>query len=129
MCFLFVLSFEFDIMFMKFQNLYNHCLCKCHLAICRNSRPEVFCKKEVFLEVSQNSQENTCARVSFLIKMPAACSFIKKETVTQVFSCEFGKFSKNTFSYRTPSVAASASLILFLLHKTTSICKNIKLAL
>ena len=25
--------------------------------------------KEVFLEISQNSQENTCARVSFLIKL------------------------------------------------------------
>ena len=27
--------------------------------------------KKVFLEVSQNSQENTCARVSFLIKLKA----------------------------------------------------------
>ena len=25
--------------------------------------------KKVFLEISQNSQENTCARVSFLIKL------------------------------------------------------------
>ena len=31
--------------------------------ICRSSRPEVF------LEMSQDSQENTCARVSFLIKL------------------------------------------------------------
>ena len=38
---------------------------------CRSSRPEVFCKK-VFLEISQNSQENTCARVSFLIKLLAS---------------------------------------------------------
>ena len=30
-----------------------------------------FSVKEVFLEISQNSQENTCARVSFLIKMQA----------------------------------------------------------
>ena len=29
----------------------------------RSSRPEVFCKK-VLSEISQNSQENTCARVS-----------------------------------------------------------------
>ena len=37
--------------------------------------------KKVFLENSQNSQENTCARVSFLIKLQAsACNFIKKET-------------------------------------------------
>ena len=31
---------------------------------CRSSRPEVFCEK-VFLEISQDSQENTYARVSF----------------------------------------------------------------
>ena len=31
--------------------------------IYRSSRPEVFCKK-VLLEILQNSQENTCARVS-----------------------------------------------------------------
>ena len=28
-------------------------------------------RKKVFLEISQNSQENTCARVSFLIKLQA----------------------------------------------------------
>ena len=37
----------------------------------------------------------------------AACNFIKKETLTQVFSCEFCEISKNIFSYRTPPVAAS----------------------
>ena len=30
----------------------------------------ILCKK-LFLEISQNSQENTCARVCFLIKMQA----------------------------------------------------------
>ena len=44
--------------------------------------------KKLFLEISQNSQENTCARVSFLIKLQA-CDFIKKGTLAQVFSCEF----------------------------------------
>ena len=63
--------------------------------------------EKVFLEVLQNSQENTCARVSFLIN---ACNFFKKETLTQVFSCEFCEISKNTFSHRTPPVAASAIL-------------------
>ena len=42
-------------------------------------------------------QENTCARVSFLIKLPEACHFIKKETLAQVFRCEFCEISKNTF--------------------------------
>ena len=32
---------------------------------------------------------------------------MKKETLTQVFSCEFYKISKSTFYYRTPLVAAS----------------------
>ena len=32
-------------------------------------------EKKVFLEISQNSQENTCARVSFLIKLQAAYNF------------------------------------------------------
>ena len=62
--------------------------------------------EKVFLEISQNSQENTCARVSFLIKLQAACGFIKKEALVQVLSCEFCEISKNTFFYRTPSVAA-----------------------
>ena len=34
----------------------------------RSSRLELFYKK-VFLEISENSQENACARVSFLIKL------------------------------------------------------------
>ena len=36
----------------------------------------------MFLEISQNSQENTCARGS-------ACNFIKKETLAQLFTSEF----------------------------------------
>ena len=44
----------------------------------------------MYLEISQNSQENTCAKISFLIKLQAlACNFIKKETLAQVFSYEF----------------------------------------
>ena len=53
--------------------------------------------KKVLLEISQNLQENTRARVSFLIKLQEACNFIKKETLARVFSCEFCKISKNTF--------------------------------
>ena len=66
----------------------------------------VLCKK-VFLQISQNSQENTCARVSFLIKfkkrdikknlLKKSKKSIKKETLAQVFSCEFCEVSKNTF--------------------------------
>ena len=53
---------------------------------------------EVLLKISQNSQENTCARVSFLIKLQAeACNFIKNETLAQVFSCAFCVIFRNTF--------------------------------
>ena len=42
--------------------------------------------EKLLLEILQNSQENTCARVSFLIKLQAStCNFIKKETMAQVF--------------------------------------------
>ena len=44
---------------------------------------------------------------------PEACNFVKKETLTQVFSCEFYEIYKNTFYYRTPLVAASGVLINF----------------
>ena len=47
------------------------------------------------LKISQNSQENTCARILFLITM-------KIETLARVFSCEFCEIFKNTFFYRTP---------------------------
>ena len=64
--------------------------------------------KEVFLEISQNSEENTCARVSFLIKLQAwALQLYKRETLAQVFSFEFCEISKKTFFYRTALVAAS----------------------
>ena len=60
--------------------------------------PEGFYNKKLFLEISQISQENTCARVSFLIKLQSwACNFIKKESLAQVLSCEFCEISKNTF--------------------------------
>ena len=37
--------------------------------------------KKVFLEISQNSQENTCARVSSLLKLyTMANNVIKKQT-------------------------------------------------
>ena len=40
------------------------------------------------LEISQNSQQNTCVRVSFLIKLQA---------LAQLFCCEFCEISNNTF--------------------------------
>ena len=72
----------------------------------------MFSAKKLFIEILQNSQENTCARVSFLINFQAeACNFKKKQTLAQVFFCEFCKIYKNTFCYRTPPVATSVHKI------------------
>ena len=46
----------------------------------------------MFLKIRQNSQENTCARVSFLIKLKAV-----PEILTRLFSCEFCRISKRNF--------------------------------
>ena len=68
-----------------------------------SSRPELFCKKDVL--------ENF---IKFTGKQ--ACNFIEKETLTQVFSCEFCEIFKNTFFHRTPPVAASYSRLHFYCH-------------
>ena len=57
--------------------------------------------KEVLLEISENSQESTCTRVSFLIKLLASGS-------STGYSGEFCEISKNNVFYRTLSVVASA---------------------
>ena len=55
--------------------------------------------KNVFLEISQNSQENTYARVSFLIKLPALRSarLLKNRLWHRCFPVNFAKFSGTTF--------------------------------
>ena len=66
---------------------------------CRSSRLEVFCQKGVLKNFSKFTVKHLCL----------ACNFIKKETLAQVFSCEFRENFKNTFFNRTPPVAASES--------------------
>ena len=74
----------------------------------RNSRPGVFFKKGALRNfvkfTGKHLRQSRYARVSFAT---SACNFNKKETLAKVFSCEFCEISKNTFSYRTPLVAAS----------------------
>ena len=61
-------------------------------------------KVKVFLEISQNSQENTCAMAAFLIKLQASAlrpKALLKKTLAQVFSCEFREISKSNFLQNT----------------------------
>ena len=86
----------------------------------RSSRPDVFCKKVVLRNFAKFTGKHVYQSL-FLIKLPEACNFIKKETMAQMFSCEFCEISRNTFSYRAPPVAASESRIHILILQLSSI--------
>ena len=62
----------------------------------KSSRQEVFCKKGVLRNFVKFTGKHLCHSL-----------FLKKEALVEVLCCEFSKISKNTFSYRTPPVAAS----------------------
>ena len=67
--------------------------------------------KMVFLNILRNSQKNTSARVSFIVK--EAWIFIKNEILAQVFSCEFLKIFRNTFFTENLGATASALCVRF----------------
>ena len=67
----------------------------------RSSRPEVFCKRGVLRNIAKFTGKHLCQSL-----------FIKKETLAQVFSCEFFDISKNTFFHRTHPTAASVKCFL-----------------
>ena len=75
------------------------------ISLYRSCRSEAFWEKGVLRNFAKFAVKHLCQSL-FFNKVPA-WNFIKKETLAQVFSCEFCKISKNTFSYRTPPVAAS----------------------
>ena len=54
-----------------------------------------FSIEKVFLEISQNSQENTCARVSFLIKLQAEPARV--QAWGRSFPVNFAKFLREPF--------------------------------
>ena len=51
-------------------------------------------KKGVLRNVTKFTGKHLCQSLFF---KPQACNFIKKETLAQVFFCEFCDISKNTF--------------------------------
>ena len=71
--------------------------------------------KKLFLEISQNSQENTLKET---LAQVFSCNFIKNVTLAQVFDSEFGERSKNTFSYRKPPVVTSDFRCTMKVHPT-----------
>ena len=47
---------------------------------------------------------------------------MKKESLAQVFCCEFCEISKNTFFYKTPVVTASKSII----YRTAAVIESME---
>ena len=66
----------------------------------RSSHRRCSVRKGVLRNFEKFTGKHLCQSLFFC--RPEACNFIKKETLAQVFSCEFSKISKNTFFYRTP---------------------------
>ena len=82
-----------------------------HFAKNRSSRPGVFCKKSVLENFAKFTGKQLCQNL-FVNKVVGfrpnkESLFINKETLAQVFSCEFCQIFKNTFFHRTPPVAVS----------------------
>ena len=69
--------------------------------------------KKVFLEISQNSRENTCAKVATLLK---------KRLWHRYFPVNFAIFPRQTFFHRTPTVAASVLFVSVLEVDRQKLC-------
>ena len=57
-------------------------------------------RKGVLRHIAKFTGKHLCQRLFFnkvVGLRPQACNFIKKETLAQVFSCEFCEISKDTF--------------------------------
>ena len=93
----------------------------------RSSRRNVICKK-VFLEISQNCQENTRARVCFnkVAGLRPATLFLKK-TLTLVFSCEFCKIQGFSCEFlKTPFLQKTLIRLLLLFFLGIMNCQTVK---
>ena len=86
------------------------------MIIFRSSRPEVFCKKGVPKNLTK-----------FTGKHLSQSLFFNKETLAQVFFCEFCKIFKNTFFYKTRPVAASVSLKTIAFNASKELWLNVSI--
>ena len=85
-----------DCTFYKSTIKSNCILLLCHVRV-RSSRQELFCKKDVLRNFAKFTGKRLCQSLFFI-----------KETLAQVFSCEFCETFKNFLSDGTPLVAASS---------------------
>ena len=74
----------------------------------RSSHQRCSVKKGVLRNFAKSTRKHLRQGLFFNKVAGSACSFIKKETLAQVFSCEFSEISKNIFF--TEHVWATASV-------------------
>ena len=96
-----MILFFFGLKLWKVDNQKPECFI---LMFAESSHPEVFCKKGVLGNFAKFTGKHLYQSP---FCRPHSCTFIEKETLAQVFSCEFCEISKNTYFHRTTLVAAS----------------------
>ena len=75
----------------------------------------MFCEKDILEDLTKFTVKHLCQSLFVNIKFQCdACNFIKKEALTQVFSCEFYELFKNTFFIENLWAAASECSISIL---------------
>ena len=83
----------------------------------------MFCKNDVLRNFTRFTGKHLCQSLFF-----NKVNFIKKETLAQVFFCEFYEISKNTFFkehlWTTASVNSCFSIIFSIFNKLKILCKD-----
>ena len=84
-----------------------------------------FCKKGILRNFAKFTGKHLCQSL-FFIKVPGLRpTTLLKKTLTRLFSSEFCEICKNTFSYRTPSVAASGWIFIVIFWNSLTACNMI----
>ena len=92
---------KFQVFIVYFGSTYRGVLAKHVVSLKTEAATGLVLQEKVFLGISQNSQENSCTRVSFLIKL-------KKRLLHRCFPVNFVKFLRTSFLQNT-----SGQLLLY----------------
>ena len=102
------------------------CLAYGENAFLRSDHQDVFYKKRVLRNFAKFTGKHR-ARVSLLIKLQAACNFIKKEILARCFPVDFKKFLKHFFLQNTRWLLLLLHLLSSFYYVTCSWRKTFKL--
>ena len=104
-CFVFNVNFEYVF---PYCHCTNNELSIAHFSSNRRSQRKCSVRKGVLRNFAKLTRKHPCQSL-FFNKGARACNFIKKETVAQLFSCEFCEISTSTIF--TEHLRATASLV------------------